>query len=62
MAEQVQRLLNIPAVVNQHLDGQLEPRETVIDLLTEVAHFAHAHNVEFMPAVEMALENELAER
>lgn len=47
MAEQVQRLLNVPSIVNQHLDGHLEPREVVIDILTELRHFCEAEGVSF---------------
>lgn len=54
MAEQVVRLLNMPAVINQHLDGHLEPRETVIDLLTELLHFAGDRSVDFDEALGMA--------
>jgi hypothetical protein len=62
MAEEVVRLLNVPAVVNQFLDGHLEPRETVSDMLTEILHFAGEQGVDFSDALEIARDNYEEER
>jgi hypothetical protein len=57
MAEQVQRILNLPSLVHHWQDGRIDGRELVIDLLTEVRHFAHDHAVDFESALDMSHEN-----
>lgn len=61
MAEQVDHLLNIPATINHYIDGNLDAREAVVDVLTETMHFAGTHGVEFEDAVALAYMNYTAE-
>ena len=62
MAEQTQRHLTIPQYVADFEIGNLEARDLVVDVVTNMRHFAAEHGVDWLDALDTVDMHFTAER